>query len=410
MNMQEEESIDFRQLFFKFYRFWYFFAITIFIALVIAFLFNKYTKPIYEVSTTVLIKEDRFGGDAQALLGLGLRNPMQNLNNEIGILNSYTLTHRAVKALNLDVSYYGEKNFITTEMYKESPFVVVFDTDRPQPVDQKFHINIINENEYHLEAEGENIKMYSFIEDEILKHDDKDVTAKKISINKDFRFGETVETEDYSFRIELSSNYDPELHNSRKMYFQFNMLDNMVKMMRGFDIEPINKDASIIEIKLKGNNVKKSVDFLNELTKQYLNRQLEKKNQIATKTIEFIDSEIVGILDSLNSAETKLENFRTENKIMELSFEANQVFEYMNQLDQEKAQLIVKSKYYNYLKEYVTKNSEIDQLLVPSSMGIEDPLLGNLIAELVKLADERSALLINSRKKNPAVAVVDQKN
>ena len=48
----KEESVDYKALFFKFYRHWYFFVITIFIALVIAFLFNKYTKPIYEVSTT----------------------------------------------------------------------------------------------------------------------------------------------------------------------------------------------------------------------------------------------------------------------------------------------------------------------------------------------------------------------
>ncbi len=52
---QHEESIDIKALFFKFVRYWYLFALTVFVAIVIAFLFNKYTAPVYEVSTTVLV-------------------------------------------------------------------------------------------------------------------------------------------------------------------------------------------------------------------------------------------------------------------------------------------------------------------------------------------------------------------
>lgn len=68
---QQEETIDLKALFFKFTRFWYLFAISVFIALLVAFLFNKYTKPVYEVKTSVLIKDQKGGKmDATALLGL----------------------------------------------------------------------------------------------------------------------------------------------------------------------------------------------------------------------------------------------------------------------------------------------------------------------------------------------------
>ena len=101
---QKEEPVDYKALFFKFYRFWYFFALTIFVALVIAFLFNKYSKPIYEAKTTVLIKDDK--SSAQNLIGIGFMNSQQNLENEIGILQSYTLTERAVRELNFYISYF----------------------------------------------------------------------------------------------------------------------------------------------------------------------------------------------------------------------------------------------------------------------------------------------------------------
>jgi uncharacterized protein involved in exopolysaccharide biosynthesis len=66
LNTNQEESIDIKSLFFKFFRYWYFFALTIFVSLLVAFLFNKYTKPVYEVKTTVLVKEDKA---SQGLLG-----------------------------------------------------------------------------------------------------------------------------------------------------------------------------------------------------------------------------------------------------------------------------------------------------------------------------------------------------
>jgi len=110
---QQEETIDLKALFFKFTRFWYLFAISIFIALLVAFLFNKYTKPVFEVKTSVLVKDNKSKMDPSALLGgLGLGNNQQNLQNEIGILMSYSLSDRTIKSLGLEVSYFREDGFI----------------------------------------------------------------------------------------------------------------------------------------------------------------------------------------------------------------------------------------------------------------------------------------------------------
>ena len=39
--IDKEEPIDYKVLFFKFYRYWYIFAFTSIVAMIIAFLFNK---------------------------------------------------------------------------------------------------------------------------------------------------------------------------------------------------------------------------------------------------------------------------------------------------------------------------------------------------------------------------------
>ena len=109
---QPEESIDYKVLFYKIYSYWYFFLITIFIALLIAFLFNKYTPAVYRVKATVLIKDDKSRMDPQSLLGISLMSSAQNIQNEIGILRSYAVSNRAVRKLDLKVSYFIEENFI----------------------------------------------------------------------------------------------------------------------------------------------------------------------------------------------------------------------------------------------------------------------------------------------------------
>ncbi len=107
--------------------------------MIIAFLFNKYTRPIYEVKTTVLIENQRGGDiDPQSLIGLGFRNQWQSLENEMGKLLSYSLAERTIKSLDFEVSYFIEENFITQELYKESPVLVVFDTSHRYPIYVEF--------------------------------------------------------------------------------------------------------------------------------------------------------------------------------------------------------------------------------------------------------------------------------
>ena len=103
---QHEDNIDIKAVFFKFVRYWYLFALTIFVVIVVAFLFNKYTNPEFEVSTTVLVKDDKGALDAASMLGgLGLSNTQQNVENEIGILTSFSLSYRAIRELNFEISY-----------------------------------------------------------------------------------------------------------------------------------------------------------------------------------------------------------------------------------------------------------------------------------------------------------------
>jgi len=138
------------------------------------------------------------------------------------------------------------------------------------------------------------------------------------------------------------------------------------------------------------------------LTAVYLQRSLDQKNQIASNTINFIDQQLDVISDTLTVAETDLQNFQSDNEVMDLSFQAQQVYEYIQDLQKQKAELEVKSRYYHNLKNYIKKNSEkIDQLVAPSAMGIEDPVLNALVSQLISLYSKKSEILLYSTEKKP---------
>jgi capsular exopolysaccharide synthesis family protein len=116
-----------------------------------------------------------------------------------------------------------------------------------------------------------------------------------------------------------------------------------------------------------------------------------------------------GITDSLRYSEDRLQQFRSLQGVTNIDFQAQQTYQQMEGLQDQKAELMVKSKYYNYLREYLGKNNRVDNLIAPSSMDINDPLLNNLILELTRLYAERAEMSFNSVKNNPYLNSLEMK-
>ncbi|MCF8309302.1 MAG: hypothetical protein K9I68_09865, partial [Bacteroidales bacterium] len=404
---QQEESIDFKAIFFKLINNWYLFVITVFVALVIAFLFNKYSKTVHEVSTTVLVQDERGQLSTQELIGIEMSGNKQNLENEIGILKSYAVANRAIKNLDFEVSYFQEDNFIVKEMYENPPFKVVFDESHPQMTGVPINIDIKSPQKYKIDIDAEKFSAYDYTKNTSLKE-----IEKSFNFNEKLKFGEWVETDFFKFKIDSLDFQEEEQFEklkSKRLFFKFNNLNSLTKRFQGFSIEPINREASIVRLSMQNDNKQKAVDFLNTLTDEYLERGLEKKNKIASKTIEFIDDQLKDIKDSLSKSEKKLQKFRSKNEVMNLEHQSQQLFEQMKELQNKKAELMVKSQYYHHLKNYIKKNESVtmDDVIVPSALGIEDPVLAELVKKLTKLYEEKSRLAYSTKKENVLIGQIN---
>ena len=402
---ENTENVDIMSIIFRLLSHWHYFVISVILTLLLAFVFNKYSVPMYEVKSTVLVKDDKKGGD-DLMKGLSLFGSQKNVQNEIGVLQSYSLTNKAVKQLNFNISYFAESNFKTEELYKENPFEVIIDTAFNQLVAVNISVKILSNQKYELEIpEQTNTTIFSFREEKALEE-----KADIHKVVKTLYFGETYKDEFLNFKILLTPKYKEKETNGKNFQFTINDLNQVTSQFKDSKIEPINKEATVLTITIKNRNKQKAIDFINALTEAYINSDLEEKNLIATNTIGFIDGQLTGITDSLHIVETQLQNFRTANKIMNVSDEAKIVYDKVAELDNQKAIENLKSRYYNYLTDYLSTNTSIkNDIIAPSTMGIEDPLLAKLVGELVSISSEREKLRSSSTSINPAITAIDLK-
>jgi len=403
-----QQKTDYKELFYKLYqhRKWFFISFAVLISL--AFLFNKITANIYKNQTTLLLQEQEknsfLSGD-NIMQGFGLFAGNKNIENEIGILQSFTLINDAIIKLNLETSFYQDEylfgnslklDFLKRrkEIYKESPIRISIDKTSLQPINLPIHFRIIDDKKIKIEAYGTNISLYSYIEDDVL------LIADTVSINGIYNFEDEIKGKNFNFKIHLKTT---DINSWRKedSYFVFHDL-NLVTLEYQSLISAVNtsKTSSLVIISMKGNNKYKISDFLNTLSNSYLDRNLEKKNRIAINTVKFIDSQISEVSDSLSIAENKLQNFRTTNQVMDISFQGQKSFEKMGELESQRALLLMQQKYYDYIRDYFNRNNDMSDLIAPSSMGVQDPLLNQLILDLIALNTERTNLLNRGNTKN----------
>ena len=109
---------------------WLWIAAALFLALSIAYVFNRYSQRVYNVRSTLMIKEQQNTGgiaNMEQIFAGNVYNPYPNLDDEVAIIQSYTLNRRVVEDLpETHVAYIPvARNGIQGQRtYGTSPFVL----------------------------------------------------------------------------------------------------------------------------------------------------------------------------------------------------------------------------------------------------------------------------------------------
>src|SRR5690606_29792750 len=276
----------------------------------------------------------------------------RNYLNELYILRSYPLIQSVVEDLDFDLIFYLQGNLITSEAYDLVPVKgSVINTDGSGRRDMIFRI--LDERQFQLET-GE----------------------KEDRIRESFTFGDTINVLglEMVFTVKDNSNF------KRYIGTPFLLVYSPSANVAGGYVGRLNASwaeagAGVINLSLNGPNPVKDIDFLTGLIRNYQRADEDKKKQSATNAILFIESQLREISDSLQRVELQVERFKDQNVVTDMSREAYRLYEKLEELELEKAQLGIKKNYYQYVDGYIRKGQNLDQVILPSSIGINDPIL-----------------------------------
>jgi len=369
---QEIDSLDLTVILPIVLKHWYWFVISIAFALLSSAWYIRHTMPVYRTTATILVNErdDRALVDNSDLLqGLGLPGGMKNIQNQIMLIKSRALTERTLSELPFEVEYYFKTIRNQLPVYPELPIKVVSDSAIPLPKDIEFALTFQTDSIFLLESKSE---IYPLL--------------------KTASFGQNIEVQGGSFTIEcrdyewLGNNLD------RKLYFKIHSRRRLTNSYgTRLNVELVSREGSVLRISLEGTNRAKDVDFLNKHIEGFQAISLDKKNAEAHRRIQFIDDQLVGISDSLSLTENRLQQFRSSNRVMDLSAQGQSIIGQVTLLENERARLNLEANYYDYLADYLEKDAAGEMPIVPVTMGISDQGLTRLVNELTELQGQLTA-------------------
>ncbi len=398
----KEENIDVKELLFKYLIHWPWFVGAVIACLIAAWVYLYMSTPVYNISATVLIKDDKKGGSAGMLSGLeslgldGMVSSSQNIDNEIEVLRSKTIAKEVVENLGLYISYMDEDEFPSRNMYKTSPVQVSL---TPQEADLLEKPMIV---EMALQPQGSMDVNVKIGDDEYQKHFEKlpavfptdrgtlafFLTSDSISSSKR-TLEETTGSEKITRNIIATIN---------------NPLAVAKAYCKNMTIEPTSKTTSVAVISLKNSNVQRGKDFINKLLEMYNINTNNDKNEVAQKTAEFINERIGIISKELGSTEKDLESFKRGAGITDLTSDAQIALTGSAEYEKKRVENQTQINLLQDLQKYM-QNEGYEVL--PSNIGLQDLNLAAAINRYNEVLVERKRLLRTSTENNPTIINLD---
>ena len=390
--VQSEEQINIQEILFHYLIHWPWFVASVIVCVALAWGYLRLTTPIYNVSATVLIKDEKKGGGANMSSELekmgmnGFVSSSGNIENEIEVLSSRTLAREVVSSLGLFVTYMDEDRFPKKELYRTSPVLVSLTPQEADKLPQTMEVGM------SLQPSGVMDVQIKVGEKEYRKRFEK-LPAVLPTDEGTVAFFTNNDT--------LSSLRPESVTKERHITAYINRPFSVAKGYAGsLSITPTSKATSVVTVSLKNSNTQRGKDYIDKLLEMYNINANNAKNEVAQRTAEFIDERIGIISKELGSTERDLENFKRSAGITDLTSEAqialagNAEYEKKRVENQTQINLVMDLQRYLQGTEYE---------VLPSNVGLQDAGVAGAIDRYNEMVSERNCLLRTSTESNPAI-------
>ncbi len=378
---KEESNFDLKAEIYKYLTHWQWLLLGFLLGGIIAYLYNRYTIPKFNTTSTILmIDED----EKNAMSALPSSNSQifsfseDNLDSEIEKFRSKQLVESVVDELNHNVSYFIEGNVIAVEAYNSSPLKLEFIT--PDSIVNKTSARyIITPNTGS-----------SFI----LEKPDSEFRSE-------YSVGDIIELDELKFVVIPNSNEVNNFQETRTVNVQIDPVREIAaNYISKLEIAPKGKASDMLVLSIIEENSQKAEDFLNKLMEIFNEVGVEAKQEVAENTTTFIQNRLEMITSELDSVESGIAEFKQENRIMDVSSGAAEFQSKFSAAEQEIFQLETEIELLNSIEEVLGNKGKYELLPEVSSTGGNTAGLVNSYNSVVL---ERNRYLEAGTEKNPIV-------
>lgn len=358
------------------------------IAFSMAFLYLRYTYPIFESKSIIQIAlSDK---NSRMLLGDNF-SAQRDISGKIELLKSSTFLDRVFNKLPLDISYYQIGNVLNYEMYRTSPFEIEY----RNPISELYNVPV-----YVTFADENNVTLKTNLNNKETVFRLRTNTWKRLpiidSINVKVRNFDKI-------RADLRG------LNDAPYYFVLTNRENLVRTYSSnLKVEKENESAGTIKVLYYEKNPAKASDICNTIAEEFKIYDIEKQAESANNTIKFIDEQLKAVYDKLYDSEVELQNFKTANKLNDetplpdFSTRINDLEGRLNQLQLDEAAL-------KTVEQSLNNDKDLDVYQMVSILSGTE-IKGNLqelLDDLKDMLQRRATALYSTTKNSSRIAMLD---
>lgn len=393
---EDEKPIDYKAILFEYLMYWPWFVACLLVCIAGAWCYLRYQAPVYNVNATVLIKQgdknkpSGQNASLEAMQDLGMLSMASNFDNEVEIIQSRTLLKEVVNALNLNITYTEKRSFgYPMQLYKNTPVQVWMSPDEADKLTSSLQLQL------ECTPEGKVQVNTAF------SHNGKEQTLSKHFDQLPGVLVTPVGT------ITLSSKDSTSIQEAHTIYATIiSPTVAAANCKAHLSADPVSKVTTIVRLNYNDTNVDRGMDFLNTLVALYNRDANDDKNEVASRTAEFIDTRIQIINQELGSTENQLATYKQKAGLTDLSSDAQLALQGNAEYTQKQAENATQLRLVQFLKEYID-NPANQMEVIPANIGLTDNALATVIGQYNEMLTERKRLLRTSSESNPVVVNLD---
>lgn len=352
--LQSEESLV-NQVISKYLGYWPLFLFVAICALGLAYVYLRYAVPKYEATATLIIKDEKKGYDDSKMLDqLNMIGTKKIIENEIEVLQSRSLMDNVVKNLHLYAPTYTDGKIKAASAYVSSPLTI--EAANPDGISA-----VIPKVYYSFNDKNNTVNLNDKLAGPINEWLNTPYGKLKFELNPKF----------------IATNSD------RAFYFSLVPVKDVTKqILLGLKVTAASKLASIIDLSYRDAVPQRAEDVLNELIVNYDNAAIEEKNSLAKNTLNFVEDRLKIVAHDLDSIEKNVQRYKASAGASDISTQGQLYLQNVSANDQKLGEVNMQLSVVNQVEKAVSSNSNDAGSVMPSTLGISDPNLTQLMTDL----------------------------